>query len=217
MVHFVLFSDQRLGGVPEFVYRTNFTDHTIDFVIIEDATTRELGGAAFSHHLVYPGDFLVLVPGVLDLFTWGNELKLYLPLYSTVEAAVAALAVCYHDILVNLLTIPIPCQLSITDMVGFDTLTWTQTPGDAVVQEWLDTVVPRVNLEADRVNTWIRSPNLFLSSRIHMTRRTADGTLRIHDYRTLPDGYAPGRRQQRRWARLIVNFLEASAGFHYYN
>ena len=61
MVHFVLFSDQRLEGVPEFMYRTNFTNHTVDFVIIEDATTREFGGAAFAHHLVYPGDFLVLV------------------------------------------------------------------------------------------------------------------------------------------------------------
>ena len=84
MVHFVVFTDGRLGEVPRFMDRVNMTDNTVSFVVMEEATTRELGGAAFAHHLIWPADSLVVVPSVLDLFSWDDEIGLYLPFYSSV-------------------------------------------------------------------------------------------------------------------------------------
>ena len=208
MVHFVVFTDGRLGEVPRFMDRANMTDNTVSFMVMEEATTRELGGAAFAHHLIWPTDSLVVVPSVLDLFSWDDEIGLYLPFYSSVAAAVAAMAECFHDIVVGLLTVPVPCQITVADMVGLDTMTWSETPGDATVQDWIDGVVPRVNVEIDVVNAWNYSPNVPLGSRVHMTRRTVDGTLAVHDYRAFPDGFSPSRRQVRRWARSFANLLE---------
>ena len=121
MVHFVVFTDGRLEGVPRFMDRMNMTDNTVAFVVMEEATTRKLGGAAFAHHLIWPADFLVVVPSILDLFSWDDEIGLYLPFYSSVAAAMAAMAECFHEIVVDLLTVPIPCQIIVADMVGLDT------------------------------------------------------------------------------------------------
>ena len=167
MVHFVVFSDNRLEGVKHYMDRYNLTDNTVEFVIREDLTTRELGGLAFAHHVIYPEDTLVVVPGVLDMFTWDDEVHCYLPLYSLVEAAVA--------------------------------------------------IVPRVSDEADRVNAWVGMTNVPLGSRVHVTRRTVDGILHVHDYHSFPGGYSPGRRQLRRWTRVLANLLAEYVDGHYHN
>ena len=180
-------------------------DNTLEFYIIEDATTQELGGAAYAHHLLFPRDYLILVPGVLDLFSWDDGVHLYLPLYSTVEAAVAAMSAlfCSFD-----------CRFSIADMVGLDTITWAETPGNTAIQEWLNSAVPQINREADRVNTWVNTLNVPLSRRIHMSRPTVDGILLVTDYRALPDGYTPGRRQCHRWARVLASHLDQFVDDH---
>ena len=182
--------------------------HTLEFYIIEDATTQELGGAAYAHHLLFPADYLILIPGALDLFSWDDDVQLYLPLYSSVEAAVAAMSALFDNILLDLLTVPTVCRLSIVDMVGLDTILWEDTPGDTAIQEWLNSAIPRINLEAARINAWIRTPNLPLARRIHMSRPTVDGVLLVTDYRALPDSYTPGRRLCRRWARVLADFLD---------
>ena len=217
MVHFVVFSDNRLEGVQHYMDRYNLTDNTIEFVIREDLTTRELGGLAFAHHVIYPEDTLVVVPGVLDMFTWDDEVRCYLPLYASVEAAVTAYGVCFDDILINLLAAPLPYNIIVTDLVGMDTITWDETPGDSTVQDWVDAVVPRVRDEADRVNAWVGMTNVPLGSRVHVTRRTVDGILHVHDYRSFPDGFLPGRRQLRRWARVFANLLAEYVDGHYHN
>ena len=188
--------------------------HTLEFYIIEDATTQELGGAAYAHHLLFPADYLILIPGALDLFSWDDDVQLYLPLYSSVEAAVAAMSALFDNILLDLLTVPTVCRLSIADMVGLDTILWEDTPGDTAIQEWLNSAIPRINLEADRINAWIRTPNLPLARRIHMSRPTVDGVLLVTDYRALPDGYTPGRRLCRRWARVLADFLDQITDDH---
>ena len=111
-MHIVLFGDQRLEGLVDFYDRIVPAGHTLEFYIIEDATTRELGGAAYAHHLLFPQDYLILVPGVLDLFSWDDDVHLYLPLYSTVEAAVAAMSALFDVILLNLLTVPAECRFT---------------------------------------------------------------------------------------------------------
>ena len=68
MPHFVVFSNERLEGVHDFVGRLNGTNNTMDFTQIWDGATRDLGRAAFAHHLVFPEDTLVIVPSILDLF-----------------------------------------------------------------------------------------------------------------------------------------------------
>ena len=188
--------------------------HTLEFYIIEDATTRELGGAAYAHHLLFPQDYLILVPGARDLFSWDNDVQLYLPLYSSVEAAVAAMSALVDTILLDLLTVPAVCRLSIADMVGLDTVLWEDTPGDTAIQEWLNSAIPRKNQEADRINAWIQTPNVPLAGRIHMSRPTVDGVLLATDYRALPDGNTPGRRLCRRWARVLADFLDQVADDH---
>ena len=191
-------------------------DNTLEFYIIEDATTQELGGAAYAHHLLFPRDYLILVPRVLDL-SWDDGVHLYLPLYSTVEAAVAAMSALFDGVLLNLLTVPADCRFSIADMVGLDTITWAETPGDTAIQEWLNSAVPQINREADRVNTWVNTPNVLLSGRIHMSRPTVDGILLVTDYRALPDGYTPGCQQCRRWARVLASHLDQFVGDHRHN
>ena len=191
--------------------------HTLEFYIIEDATTQELGRAAYAHHLLFPTDYLILIPGALDLFSWDDNVQLYLPLYSSVEAAVAAMSALFDNILLDLLTVPTVCRLSIADIVGLDTILWEDTPGDTAIQEWLNSAIPRINLEADRVNAWIRTPNLPLARRIHMSRPTVDGVLLVTDYRALPDGYTPGRRLCRRWARVLADFLDQITDDHRHN
>ena len=115
------------------------------------------------------------------MFTWDDEVRCNLPLYSSVEAAVAAYGVCFDDIIINLLATPIPCNIIVTDLVGLDTITWDETPGDSTVQDWVDAVVPRVSDEADRVNAWIGMTNVPLGSRVHVPCRTVDRILHVHD------------------------------------
>ena len=213
-MHIVFFGDQRLEGLVDLYDRIISVGHTLEFYIIEDATTQELGRAAYAHHLLFPADYLILIPGALDLFSWDDDVQLYLPLYSSVEAAVAAMSALFDNILLDLLTVPAVCRLSIADMVGLDTILWEDTPGDTAIQEWLNSAIPRINLEADRINAWIRTPNLPLARRIHMSRPTVDGVLLVTDYRALPDGYTPGRRLCRRWARVLADFLDQITDDH---
>ena len=212
MSHFVIFSNERLEGVQDYMDRLNETGNTVDFVQIWDATTRELGGAAFAHHAVYPGDTLVVVPSVLNLLSWDEEVGLYLPFFSSVEAAVASFAETFHDILVNLLSVPVPCRIIFTDLVGVDCLNWA-----LVTQHWVDSVVPRVNEEVDQANAWNGVPNVPLGWRIQGLRQTVDGVLSINDYRTMPDGYLPSRGQQRQWARTLINLLGQYMDMVYHN
>ena len=216
-MHIVFFGDQRLEGMVDLYDRIIPVGHTLEFYIIEDATTQELGGAAYAHHLLFPADYLILIPGALDLFTWDDDVQLYLPLYSSVEAAVAAMSALFDNILLDLLTVPTVCRLSIADIVGLDTILWEDTPGDTAIQEWLNSAIPRINLEADRVNAWIRTPKLPLARRIHMSRPTVDGVLLVTDYRALSDGYTPSRRLCRRWARVLADFLDQITDDHHRN
>ena len=185
--------------------------------IVEDATTQELGGAASAHHLLFPADYLIIIPGALDLFTWDDDVRLYLPLYSSVDAAVAAMSALYDNILMDLLTIPTVCRFCMADMVGLDTILWDDTPGDTAIQEWLNSTIPRINMEADRVNGWIGTPNLPLARRVHMSRPTVDGVLLVTDYRALYDGYTPSRRLFRRLARVLADFLDLITDDHHRN
>ena len=120
----------------------------------------------------------------------------------------AAMSALYDNILMDLLTVPTVCRLCMADMVGLDTILWDDTPGDTAIQEWLNSTIPRINMEADRVNGWIGTPNLPLARRVHMSRPTVDGVLLVTDYRALHDGYTPSRRLCRRWARVLADFLD---------
>ena len=216
-MHIVFFGDQRLEGMVNLYDRIIPAGHTLEFYIVEDATTQELGGAAYAHHLLFPADYLIVIPGALDLFTWDDDVRLYLPLYSSVDAAVAAMSALYDNILMDLLTIPTVCRFCMADMVGLDTVLWDDTPGDTAIQEWLNSTIPRINMEADRVNGWIGTPNLPLARRVHMSRPTVDGVLLVTDYRALHDGYTPSRRLFRRWARVLADFLDLITDDHYRN
>ena len=90
MPHFIVFVSNRFMDVERHVAQFNDTRHTIEFCFVREATTRELGRAAFAHHLVWPLHVLIVVPSVLDLFTWDDELHLYIPFFVTPDAAVAA-------------------------------------------------------------------------------------------------------------------------------
>ena len=197
--------------------RFNLTANTLELCVGEDLTTQELGGWAFAHHLLHPEDFLVVVPSPLDMFTWDEEVGIYLPLFSSAEAAIAAYGQWFDGIVTNLLAHPISIRIIITDLVGFDSIFWADTPGDVVMQDWLDLVVVGVRGEADRINGWVESPVVPLGSQVHLTRRTVDGFLQIHDYRTFYDGYLPGRRQLRRWARVFGNLLVLFVDGLYHN
>ena len=217
MVHFVIFSDGRLDGVQRYIDRYNLTSNTIEFIIGEDLTTRELGGWAFAHHLLHPTDTLVVVPGALDMWTWDEDMGIYLPLYSSAAAAIAAYSHTFDDIVANLLAHPVPCRVIVADLVGFDSITWSDSPGDAAIQDWLDLVVTGVRGETDRINGWVGSPCVPLGSQVHVTSRTVDGLLQVHDYRSFPDGYLPGRRQLKRWARVFSNLLAEFVDSLYHN
>ena len=119
----------------------NNTDNTINFVCIWDATTSQLGRAAFVHHLVFPGSTLVIAPSVLDMFSFDEELGLYLPLFSTTEATVAHYAQVFYEMTVELLALSNPPKVIFTDLVGVDCLSWTAVSGDATVQFWADSTM----------------------------------------------------------------------------
>ena len=216
MPHFVIFCDGRLEGVRHYLDRFNLTANTLELCVGEDLTTQELGGWAFAHHLLHPEDFLVVVPSPLDMFTWDEEVGIYLPLSSSAEAAIAAYGQWFDGIVTNLLAHPIPSRIIITDLVGFDSIFWADTPGDVAMQDWLDLVVG-VRGEAYCINGWVESPVVPLGSQVHLTRRTVDGLLQIHDYRTFYDGFLPGRRQLRRWARVFGNLLALFVDGLYHN
>ena len=217
MPHFVIFCDSRLEGVQRYLDRSNLTANTLELCIGEDLTTQELGGWAFAHHLLHPEDFLVVVPSPLDMFTWDEEVGIYLPLFSSAEATIAAYGQWFDGIVTNLLAHPIPSRIIITDLVGFDSISWADTPGDVAMQDWLDLVVVGVRGEADRIDGWVESPVVPLGSQVHLPRRTVDGLLQIHDYQTFYDGYRPGRRQLRRWARVFGNLLALFVDGLYHN
>ena len=73
---------------------------------------------------------------------------LYLPLFSSAEAAIAAYGQWFDGIIINLLAHPAPSRIIITDLVGFDSVFWEHTPGDTVMQDWVDQVVVGVRGEA---------------------------------------------------------------------
>ena len=196
MPHFVIFCDDRLDGVQRYLDRYNLTDNTLELCVGEDLTTQELGGRAFS---------------------WDEEVGLYLPLFSSAEAAIAAYGQWFDGIIINLLAHPAPSRIIITDLVGFDSVFWEHTPGDTVMQDWVDQVVVGVRGEADRINGWMESPVVPLGSQVHLTRRTVDGLLHVHDYRTFYNGFLPGRRQLKRWARVFGNLLALFVDGLYHN
>ena len=175
MPHFVIFCDGCLEGVQHYLDRFNLTANTLELCVGEDLTTQELGGRAFAHHLLHPEDWLVVVPSPLDMFSWDEEVGIYLPLFSSAEVAIAAYGQWFDGIVNNLLAHPVPSRIIIADLVGFDSIFWAETPGDVAMQDWLDLVVVGVRGEADRINGWVESPVVPLGSQVHLTRRTVDG------------------------------------------
>ena len=124
MASFTIFSDERMEGVSDIVATLNDTSNSVEIICIWDATTGQLGRAAFAHHLVYPTDTLVVTPSILDLFTFDREVGLYLPLFFTVEVAVAHYSQTFNNIIMELLALPVPPQVIL--------LTWwgsTPCPG----------------------------------------------------------------------------------------
>ena len=115
---------------------------------------------------------IVVTPSIFDLFTFDREIGLYLPLFSTVETAVAHYAQTLNTVLMELLALPVPPQVIFADLVGVDTLAWAPVFGDFSVQAWADCVVPRVNDEVTRVNAWNGVP---LRRRVLYTSKTRDG------------------------------------------
>ena len=208
MPHFIVFVSNRFTDVERHVAQFNDTRHTIEFCVVREATTRELGRAAFAHHLVWPLHVLVVVPSVLDLFTWDEELHLFIPFFVTPDAAVAAFEVDLQEVVTNCFSPRVPCQLVFADLVGLDTLAWLDVVGTHQVQELVHAVVPRVNFIINRLNVWNGAGILPFGRQVHTFRQAVDGVVTIHDYRTLVDGYFPGVRQQRRWARTLIELLE---------
>ena len=207
MASFTIFADERLEGVDEVVATLNNTGNSLKIICIWDATNGQLGRAAFAHHIMFPADTLVVTPSILDLFTFDEEVGIYFPLFSTVEAAVAYYAQAFNDVVLELLALPVPPQVIFTDLVGVDTLTWAPVFGDATVQAWADSIVPRVNEEIDRVNNWNGVPGVPLGHRILYTGATRDGLIRVHDFRAMVDRFLPSPRQRGRCARVIIGLL----------
>ena len=208
MPHFVVFVSDRFTDVERHVAQFNDTRHTIEFCVVWEATTRELGRTAFAHHLVWPLHVLVVVPSVLDLFTWDEELHLFIPFFVTPDAAVAAFEVVLQEVVANCFAPRVPCQLVFADLVGLDTFAWLDVVGTHQVQELVLAVIPRVNFIINRLNVWNGAGILPFGRQVHTFRQAVDGVVTIHDYRTLVDGYFPGVRQQRRWARALIELLE---------
>ena len=208
MSHFAVFANDRFEGVGEFVDRFNHTGNTLEFTLLWEATTRDLGRAAFTHHLNYPEDTLVIVPSIVDVLTWDDVRGAYVPFYTSSTAAVTAFAEAFHDIVVTLYFPPAPCRLIFTDVVGLNSFVWTGIIGGQLVQDWIHSIVPRINDEVMRANAWNGVPGVPLGWRVHHTYQTQDGPVVVHDYRSLINGYLPGLRQRRRWARVLVNLLE---------
>ena len=208
MPHFIVFVSNRFIDVERHVALFNDTRHTIEFCFVREATTRELGRAAFAHHLVWPLHVLIVVPSVLDLFTWDDDLHLYIPFFVTPDAAVASFEADLQEVITNCFAPRVPCQLVFADLVGLDTLAWVDVVGTHQVQELVHGVVPRVNYIINGLNAWNGAGVLPFGRQVHTFRQAVDGVVTIHDYRTLVDGYFPGVRQQRRWARIIVELLE---------
>ena len=120
MSHFAVFANDRFEGVGEFVDRFNHTGNTLEFTLLWEATTRDLGRAAFTHHLNYPEDTLVIVPSIVDVLTWDDVRGAYVPFYTSSTAAVTAFAEAFHDIVVTIYFPPAPCRLIFTDVVGLN-------------------------------------------------------------------------------------------------
>ena len=207
MASFAIFSDERLEGVLDIINTINDSGNSVEVICIWDAATGQLGQAAFAHHLVYPTDVVVVTPSILDLFTFDREVGLYIPWFATVEAAVEHYTQTISTTLTELLSLPAPPRVIFADLVGVDTLVWAPVFGDFAVQALTDCIVPRVNEEIARVNTWSGVPGVPLGRRILYTRQTQDGLIRIHDFRTLTNGFLPGPRQRGRWARVITALL----------
>ena len=207
MTSFTIFSDERLEGVADIINTINDSGNNVEVSCIWDAATGQLGRAAFAHHLVYPTDVVVVVVSILDLFNFDREVGLYIPWFTTVEAAVEHYVQTISHVLTELLSLPATPRVIFADLVGVDTLAWTPAFGDFAVQALADCIVPRVNEEIARVNTWSGVPGVPLGRHILYTRQTQDGLIRIHDFRTLINGFLPGPRQRGRWARVIVALL----------
>ena len=200
MARFVIFTNERLAGIQPFINRHNTTDNVTEIFCVWDATTNDLGEAAYTHRQISPEDVIIIVPSLFDLLTWDEALSLYVPYFVTREATVAAFARTVHGIVADLMSGPDPRHVIMADMVGADLTRWPLVSADLRTQDWLDDVIPLLNEELYQLNSWFATPSLPLGWRIHIHQRTVDGTLTIHDYRMLDDGHAPGRRQMRRWA-----------------
>ena len=207
MASFAVFTDERLEGVDGIVASLNDTLNTIRITCIWDATTEQLGRAAFSHHLVFPSDILVVAPSILDVFSYDEEARLCLPRFSTTDAAVAHYVQTLNAISLELMSLPVPPQVIFSDLVGVDTLTWPAAFGDAVVQMWVDSIVPGVNEEIGQLNSWNGVPSVPLGHRILYSRVTPDRLIRVHDFRAMVDGFLPNPRQLGRWARVLMDLL----------
>ena len=108
MIYFVVFANDRFDGLGEFVDRYNHSGNILEFIILWDATTQDLGRAAFAHHMDHPDHSLIIVPSIVDLFTWDEVRGGYIPYYASSTAAVTAFAEALHDIVVTLFLSPAP-------------------------------------------------------------------------------------------------------------
>ena len=192
MIHFVVFANDRFDGVGEFVDRYNHSGNTLEFIILWDATTRNLGRAAFAHHMDYPDHSLIIVPSIVDLFTWDEMRGGYIPYYSSSTAAVTAFAEALYNIVVTLYLPPAPCRLIFAHIVGLNTFTWPDVLEGQLNQDWIHSVVPRVNDKVTRVNVWNNVPDVTPGWRVHFTYQDHDGPVVVNNYRTFPGGYLFG-------------------------
>ena len=106
MTSFTIFSDERLEGVADIINTINDSGNNVEVNCIWDAATGQLGRAAFAHHLVYPTDVVVVVVSILDLFNFDREVGLYIPWFTTVEAAVEHYVQTISHVLTELLSLP---------------------------------------------------------------------------------------------------------------
>ena len=143
MTSFTIFSDERLEGVADIINTINDSGNNVEVNCIWDAATGQLGQAAFAHHLVYPTDVVVVVVSILDLFNFDREVGLYIPWFTTVEAAVDHYVQTISHVLTELLSLPATPRVIFADLVGVDTLAWTPAFGDFAVQALADCIVPR--------------------------------------------------------------------------
>ena len=113
----------------------------------------------------------------------------YIPYYSSSTTAVTAFAEALYDIVVTLYLPPAPCRLIFAHIVGLNTFSWPDVLEGQLIQDWIHSVVPRVNDKVTRVNVWNNVPDVTPGWRVHFTYQDHDGPNVVNDYRTFPGGY----------------------------